>query len=155
VADERRKAFRFWADGYAQLHALHETVETSGLEASLLELIKLRASQVNRCAYCIDRHSKDARVRGETEQRLYALTAWRETKFFTDRERAALALTEAVTQVADNHAVLDSVVAEASAHFDRDEMSQLLYAIIAINAFNRLSITIGAPEPGSYEPPSG
>lgn len=152
--DERRKSFRFWTDGYSHLNGLHQAVVESGLEAPLLELIQLRASQVNGCAYCVDRHTKDARAAGETEQRLYALAVWRDTKFFTHRERAALALTEAVTRVADNHAALDSVVADASAIFDRDEMSRLLYAIIAINAFNRLSITIGAPEPGSYEPTS-
>jgi alkylhydroperoxidase family enzyme len=96
-------------------------------------------------------HSKDARAAGETEQRLYGLSAWRETPFFSDRERAALALTEAVTLVAQTHlppAVLD----EAAAVFAPDELTQVLYAIIEINAWNRLAITTGAPEPGSYEP---
>jgi AhpD family alkylhydroperoxidase len=144
--------FRFWTEGYEALHSLNESVKASGIELPLLELIKMRASQVNGCAYCIDMHSKDARAAGETEQRLYALGAWRETGFFTDRERAALALTEAITHVADGH-VPRAVLDEAAQHFSRDEMTRLVYAVIEINAWNRLAITTGAPEPGSYQPP--
>ena len=151
MPSERKRLFRFWADGFGALHRLSDLVKGSGLEPSLLELVKMRASQVHGCSYCVDMHSKDARLAGETEQRLYALSAWRETTFFTDRERAALALTEAVTLVAESH-VPRAVLDEAAAHFSPDELSRLLYAIIEINAFNRLAITVGAPEPGSYQP---
>lgn len=154
MLDERKKMFRFWADGYQVLQRLNETVKGSGLELSLLELVKMRASQINGCAYCIDMHSKDARAAGETEQRLYALNAWRETPFFSERERAALALTEAVTLVADTH-VPGEVIEEAAAQFTPDELTKLLYAIIEINAWNRLAITTAALEPGSYQPPTG
>jgi AhpD family alkylhydroperoxidase len=145
--------FRFWAEGYEALQRLNQIVKGSGLEPALLELVKMRASQINGCAFCIDMHSKDARAAGETEQRLYALNAWREAPFFTDRERAALALTEAVTLVAQTH-VPDSVVEEASSVFSPDELTKLVFAIIEINAWNRLAITTGSPEPGSYSPPT-
>ncbi len=108
---------------------------------------------MNGCAYCIDMHSKDARAIGETEQRLCALSAWRETPFFTERERAALALTEAITLVADTH-VPQAVLDGAATVFEREELSKLVYAVIEINAWNRLAITVGAPEPGSYQVPS-
>lgn len=143
--------FQFWTDGYQALQQLHLLVKDSGLEPSLLELVKMRASQINGCAYCIDMHSKDARAAGETEQRLYALSAWRETPFFSDRERAALALTEAVTLISGNER-LASAIDEAAASFDTQERTKLLYAIIEINAWNRLAITTGAPEPGTYRP---
>ena len=149
MSDDRTRRFRFWTDGYQALHRLGELVEASGLGASLLHLVRLRASQMNGCAYCIDRHAKDARAAGETEQRLYALSAWRETPFFTDRERAAFAVTEAVTFVADTHAS-EAVLDEAATQFTPEELSKLLYAVIEINAWNRLAITTGAPEPGSY-----
>ena len=151
MADTR--TFRFWKDGYDHLAALSATVKTSGLEAPLLELVKMRASQINGCAYCIDMHSKDARAAGETEQRLYALPAWRETTFYTDRERGALALTEAVTLIAGSHDT-HAVAEEASEHFSADEMSRLVYAIIEINAWNRLVLTTGSPAAGSYRPPT-
>ena len=127
-------------------------MKSSGLEPALLELVKMRASQINGCAYCIDMHSKDARAAGETEQRLYALNAWRETPFFGDRERAALALTEAVTLVAETQVPQD-VVDDAAAVFSPEELTKLVYAIIEINAWNRLAITVGAPSAGSYDPP--
>ncbi len=111
----------------------------------------MRASQINECAYCLDMHSKDARAAGETEQRLYALNAWRETPFYTDRERAALGLTEAVTLIAQTHAPLE-VIDEAASVFSSDELTKLVYAIIEINSWNRLAITTAAFEPGSYEP---
>ena len=151
MTDERKRLFRSWAEGYHALHSLSEVVKASGLEASLLELVKLRASQINGCAYCIDMHTKDARRDGETEQRLYALSAWRETPFFTERERAALAVTEAVTLVAETHVPRD-VLDEARASFSAEELTRLVYAVIEINAWNRLAITVGAPEPGSYQP---
>jgi AhpD family alkylhydroperoxidase len=152
VSGARKRVFRAWPDGYQALHHLSETVKASGLEPALLELVKMRASQINGCAFCIDMHSQDARAAGETEQRLYALSAWRETPFFSDRERGALAMTEAVTLVADSH-VPQAVVDEAAAVFSPEELTRLVYAIIEINAWNRLAITVGAPEPGSYRRP--
>jgi len=130
--------------------ALQREVETSGLEHSLMELVKIRASQINGCAYCLDMHTKDARLAGETEQRLYALSAWHETPFFTPRERAALEYTEAVTRVGDTH-VPDDLYARVSALFDEDEMVALTFAVVVINAWNRLAISFRVP-PGSYQP---
>ncbi len=137
----------------AAIHAmrgLEEYVRHSGLEPALLELVKLRASQINGCAYCIDMHTKDARARGETEQRLYALTAWRETPFFNDRERAALAWAEAVTEVADTH-VPDDVYEAARRHFSDKELVDLTLAVAAINSWNRLAISF-RKVPGTYQP---
>jgi AhpD family alkylhydroperoxidase len=153
VAASRKHLFRFWHEGYRALGQLGRAVRDSGLEAPLLELVKIRASQLNGCAYCVDRHATDARLQGESEQRLYALSAWRETPFFSPRERAALAMTEAVTLIATHPP--QAVVEEAASVFSPDELSRLLYAIIAINAFNRLAVTTGAPDPGSYRPAPG
>lgn len=130
--------------------SLEAAVRRSGLEPTLLELVKVRASQINGCAFCIDMHTKDARAHGETEQRLYALNAWRETPFFTDRERAALAWTEAVTLVSQGH-VPDSVYDEVRAQFDEKALVDLTWAIAAINAWNRMAISFRVV-PGSYEP---
>ena len=152
MSASRKAAFRNWPDGYKALQRLSVTVKQSGIDSVLLELVKMRASQINGCAYCVDMHSKDARAAGETEQRLYALSAWRETPFFTDRERAALALTEEVTLISEAQ-VRQPVIDEAAAVFAPAELTHLLYAIIEINAWNRLAITVGAPEPGSYQPP--
>lgn len=149
---DRSHATTHWTDGYASLQQLNQVVEASGLEATLIELVRMRASQINGCAYCIDRHAKDARAAGETEQRLYAVGAWRETAFFTERERAALALTEATTLVAEGN-VPSNVIEEAARHFLPTELSHLIYAVIEINAWNRLAITVGRPEPGSYRVP--
>jgi AhpD family alkylhydroperoxidase len=149
VSDRRKRQFRFWSEGYQALAALSQTVRGSGIDPALLELIKMRASQINGCAYCIDMHAKDARAAGETEQRLYALSAWRETPFFSARERAVLALTEAVTLVSESQ-VPQTVIDEAAAAFPPAELTQIVYAVIEINAWNRLAITTGAPEPGSY-----
>lgn len=121
------------------LFALGAQIEASSLEQPLLELVKMRASQINGCAYCLDMHSKDARAQGETEQRLYLLDAWRETSLYSERERAALAWTEAVTLVADGH-VPDDVYDEASNHFTEDELVALTLAVVAINGWNRLNI---------------
>ena len=129
---------------------LEKYVRSSGLEQSLLELVKFRASQINGCAYCIDMHTKDARAHGESEQRLYALTAWRETPFYTDRERAALAWTEAVTEVAQTH-VPDDVYELARQHFSEKELVDLTLAIVAINGWNRLAISLRMV-PGTYQP---
>jgi AhpD family alkylhydroperoxidase len=120
------------------------------IERPLLALVEIRASQINGCAYCIDMHTKDARLAGETEQRIYALNAWRETPFFTDRERAALEWTEAVTQVADTH-VPDEVYDRVAAHFNEADLVALTFAVIVINSWNRLSISF-RPTVGTYQP---
>lgn len=137
-------------DVYKAMSALQACASQSGLEASLLELVKTRASQINNCAYCLDMHTKDARAHGETEQRLYTLSAWRETPFFTERERAALAWTEALTSVAQTH-VPDDVYEAARKHFTEKELADLALAIIAINGWNRLSIAFRSV-PGTYQP---
>ncbi len=137
-------------DGIAAMRGLEAYVRGSGLEASLLELVKTRASQINGCAYCLDMHTKDARAGGETEQRLYTLSAWRETPFFTERERAALAWTEAVTQIADGP-VPDSVFALAREHFGEKELVDMTMAIVAINGWNRLSVAFKRVA-GTYQP---
>ena len=121
-----------------------------GLERPLIHLVKMRASQINGCAYCLDMHSKDARAEGETEQRLYALDAWRETPFYSARERAALAWTEAVTLIAQTHAP-DDVYREVRSQFSEQELADLTLAIVAINGWNRLAISFRA-EPGTYQP---
>ena len=130
--------------------SLARVIGDSGLERSLLELVKTRASQLNGCAYCIDMHTKDARANGETEQRLYALSAWRETPFFTSRERAALAWTEALTNIQQGHAP-DDVYELARTEFDEAELTRLTLAITQINAWKRIAIAFRA-EPGSYQP---
>ena len=124
----------------------------SKLDRPLFELVKIRASQINGCAYCLDMHTKDARRAGETEQRIYALSAWRETPFFSDRERAALEWTEHVTRVADTH-VPDEVYERAAAQFDEAELVALTMGVIVINSWNRLSISFRPPV-GSYQPPA-
>jgi len=132
------------------LYALEMFVKGSSLDHSLLELIKLRASQINGCAFCVDMHWKDARAAGETEERLYMLSAWEESTVYSDKERAALALTEAVTLVSQTH-IPDAVYEEAKKHFSDKELTNLIVAISTINAWNRLSITFRA-EPGKYQP---
>ncbi len=117
----------------------------------LRELVRIRASQLNGCAYCIDMHTKDARAIGETELRLYGLAAWRETPYFTARERAALAFTEAVTLVADTH-VRQEAYDEVAAEFSADEVAALLSLIVTINAWNALAVATRAWTPGSYQP---
>jgi AhpD family alkylhydroperoxidase len=136
-------------DLYRRMAALNSAVENCGLDHQLLELLKMRASQINGCAYCIDMHSKDARAMGETEQRLYALNAWREAPFYTERERAALALTEAVTLITDGH-VPDAVYEEACRVFGEKEVGQLVWAAAVINTWNRLAISARSV-PGSYQ----
>jgi AhpD family alkylhydroperoxidase len=135
---------------YQAMAGLEAYVRKSRLEPSLLELVKVRASLINGCAYCIDMHTKDARAKGETEQRLYATAAWRETPFFTDRERAALAWTEAITLINKDHAP-DSVYEEVRQHFSEEELVNLTLAIVAINGWNRLAIGFRAV-PGEYQP---
>lgn len=131
------------------MRQLSAEVRKSGLEASLLELVKIRASQINACAYCIDMHTKDARAAGETEQRIYALSAWRETPFFTDRERAALAWTESVTLLSETH-VPDDVYEQVRAVFEESELVALSFAIVVINGWNRLAVPFRSPV-GTYK----
>ena len=137
-------------EGVEGLSKLEGYVRKSGLEHSLLELVKLRASQLNGCAYCIDMHAKDARTNGESEQRLYGVSAWHEAPFYTDRERAALAWTESVTLLSENR-VSDEVYAEARKHFTEKELVDLTLAIVAINSWNRLSVSFRTLA-GSYQP---
>ncbi|MFF5369223.1 carboxymuconolactone decarboxylase family protein [Streptomyces sp. NPDC013187] len=131
-------------DVSAAMGSLHaaavSAAQDAKLEPELLELVRIRASQINGCAFCLDLHTRDAREQGETERRLHTLNAWRETPFFTERERAALALTEAVTLVHDGR-VPDAVYAEAAAVFDENQIAALIWAATVINAYNRIAIT--------------
>ena len=148
---EARFNFAKTAPGvYEAMEGLEKYLEQCGLEKRLMYLIQLRASQINGCAYCLDMHWKDLRASGEDEQRLYSLDAWRECPYYTDRERAALAWTEAVTLIAQGHAP-DAVYQEARSHFSEKELSDLTLAVAAINAWNRLSIA-SRIVPGGYQP---
>ncbi|MDQ0874292.1 AhpD family alkylhydroperoxidase [Paenibacillus sp. V4I3] len=129
---------------------LEEYVKKSGLDHKLWELIKIRASQINGCAFCLDMHTKDARAMGETEQRLYLLNAWREAPFYTESERAALALTEAVTRISDG-GVPQELYEQVRRHFDEEQFVDLLMAINGINSWNRMAISTGMV-PGEYQP---
>ncbi|MCW5980871.1 MAG: carboxymuconolactone decarboxylase family protein [Bryobacteraceae bacterium] len=147
----RIDATNYLTSGFAQaMLRLQREVDSSGVEPSLLELMKIRASQINGCAYCIDMHTKDARLRGETEQRIYALNAWRETPFFNDRERAALEWTEAVTRLDDGH-VPDELYERVRRVFTESELVALTFALVTINGWNRLSISFRVPA-GTYQP---
>jgi AhpD family alkylhydroperoxidase len=137
-------------DAFRAMLALEEYARSSGIDPMLLHLVKLRASYLNGCAYCVDMHSKEARASGETEQRIYAIAVWRETPFFTPRERAALAWTEAVTELG-REGVPDDVYAVARAQFEEAELVRLTMAIISINGWNRLSIAFRS-EVGGYQP---
>lgn len=141
--------FEHAPDAYQAMRRLDAAV-AAALDPTLFELIKLRASQINGCAYCIDMHTKDARAAGETDDRLALLPAWRETKLYTDEERAALALTEAITRIADGHVPPD-VEDRARAVFDEATYAHVVFAATVINAWNRLAITSHA-EPGHYQP---
>jgi AhpD family alkylhydroperoxidase len=127
---------------------LERQLSQSGLDSTLLDLVRIRASQINGCAYCLDMHSKDARANGETEQRLYGLNAWRETPYYSARERAALEWTEALTLVSDTHAP-DEVYERVRQQFSEDELVHLSLAIVAINGWNRLNIA-ARTVPGDY-----
>jgi AhpD family alkylhydroperoxidase len=129
---------------------LEKQIRRAGLDGKLLDLVRMRASQINGCAYCLDMHSKDARAAGETEQRLYGLEAWRETPYYSDRERAALEWTEALTLVAQTHAP-DDVYERVRTQFSEDELLHLTLAIVAINGWNRLNIA-ARTVPGGYVP---
>jgi AhpD family alkylhydroperoxidase len=132
------------------LFSLGAYLSKSPVEQSLLDLVAFRVSQINGCAYCLDMHSKDLRVHGETEQRLYMLDAWREAPLYTDRERAALAWAEAVTKLEKNK-VADDVYEEASQQFSEEELTDLTMAVIGINSWNRLNIAFRTPA-GDYSP---
>ena len=139
-------------DAYKAMSGLEGYLKKSGLEHKLLHMIKVRASQMNGCAYCLDMHWKDARALGETEQRLYGLDAWQESPYYTDRERAALAWTEAVTNLHDGH-VSDAVYDQVRSHFSEKELADLTWVIAAINAWNRVAIATRS-EAGKYTPPA-
>jgi AhpD family alkylhydroperoxidase len=138
-------------DAVKPLFALAEYIKNSGLEQNLIELVLMRVSQLNGCAYCLDMHSKDARAAGETEQRLYVLQAWREAPFYSARERAALAWSEAVTRLDPIHGVPDDVYEQARAQFSEAELIDLNMAVILINSWNRIAIP-SRSEPGNYKP---
>ena len=146
----RLRAAQAAPGAYRAMLALQEYVNATELEHSLLELVKVRASYMNGCAYCLDMHTKDARAAGETEQRLYAVPVWHETPFFTEREQAALAFTEAVTAIG-TAGVPDDLYARAREQFSELELVDLAMAIITINGWNRLSVTFRT-EVGSYVP---
>lgn len=138
-------------DAYKAMLTVETYVRRSELERSLLELVRTRVSQINGCAYCLDMHTKDARAADETEQRLYVLPAWREAPFYSDRERAALAWAEAITQIS-THGTADELYAEVRQHFDEKALVDLTLAIIAINGWNRLTITFRTLA-GTYQAP--
>ena len=147
--EHRLNPFKASPKGYQAMAALENFVTACGLERPLLELVKMRASQINGCAYCLDMHSKDARALGETEQRLYLLNAWRESPFYSERERAALEWTEAITLIAGHH-VSDDVYEIVAKQFSEEELANLTLAIATINSWNRLSIAFQVV-PGSYK----
>jgi len=138
-------------NGYAAMIGLERYIKSCGLEKPMVELMKMRASQINGCAFCLDMHWKDARAAGESEQRLYGLDAWQESPYYTERERAALLWTEAVTRVADGH-VPDEVYEKVKPHFGDKELVDLTIVVAAINAWNRLAISLRVP-PGMYPAP--
>jgi AhpD family alkylhydroperoxidase len=137
---------------YQAMLGLERFLHESSIEPKLLHLLKMRASQINGCAYCLDMHSKDARALGETEQRLYGLDAWREAPYYTDRERAALEWIEALTLVTEGH-VPDEVYERARREFSEREIVDLAILAVAINGWNRLAIAFRS-EAGSYQPPT-
>ncbi|WP_256646900.1 carboxymuconolactone decarboxylase family protein [Thermomonas paludicola] len=139
-------------EAFKAMLQLERQVHQSGLEASLLELVKSRASQLNGCAWCLDMHSKDARAQGETEQRVYLLPVWRDAPCYTERERAALAWTEAVTAMAGAQGVDDGIYDAARRHFDEKSLVDLTLAVIAINGWNRLNVAFRTPV-GDYVSP--
>jgi len=138
-------------EGYKAMLGLEHYLNSSSLEKKLLHLLKLRVSQINGCAFCLDMHWKDLQLEGENEQRMYSLDAWRETSYYTERERAALAWAEAVTNIREGH-VPDSVYEEARRHFNEQEIADLTLAVVAINGWNRVSIAFRVV-PGTYQPP--
>lgn len=150
MAKKRVDYYKVAPESIDGLLEIEKYVAKSGLDKTIFELVKTRASQINGCAYCIDMHTKDARNQGETEQRLYALSAWKETPFYTEKERAALAWTEALTLISQNE-VGDALYNEVKSHFDDKMMVALTMAIIAINGWNRLAISF-RNKVGDYKP---
>jgi len=146
---QRINAYAMGNKAVNALHGLGQSVTNSSLEQSLLELLYFRVSQINGCAFCLDIHSKNLRAKGETEQRLYLIDAWREAPFYSDKERSALAWAEALTLV-KGRLVPDEIFTEAKKHFSESELVDLTMAIIAINGYNRINIAFGA-EVGSYQ----
>lgn len=146
--EQRLNYLKLAPEAAKSLASLGTYLAGCGLEHALLELVKIRASQINGCAFCIDMHTKDARAAGETEMRIYSLSAWRETPFFTDRERAALAWTEAVTEIGGG--VSDELFAATRTQFSEKELVDLTWAVAAINAWNRIAISVRAV-PGVYQ----
>ena len=138
------------AGGYQAILGLEKYLQQCGLEEGLLHLVKLRVSQINGCAFCLDMHWKDLRALGEQEQRLYSLDAWRECPYYTDRERSALAWAEAVTRITDGHAS-DAAYEQTRAQLSEKEVSDLTFAVVTINAWNRLAIS-NRTVPGNYHP---
>jgi AhpD family alkylhydroperoxidase len=150
LAEPRLKYYQAAPDGYRTLRALQEYVNDCGLEPALIELVKLRASQINGCAFCVDMHWKDARAMGESEERLYMLSAWHEADIYSPRERAALLWTETLTLISETHAP-DDVWEQVRAEFTDKEVADLSFAIVTINAWNRLAVGFRQP-PGVYQP---
>jgi AhpD family alkylhydroperoxidase len=142
---------RLSPEGYKAMLGLEHYLSTSTVEKKLLHLVKLRVSQINGCAFCLDMHWKDLKVEGETDRRMYSLDAWRETSYYTDRERAALAWAEAVTNISDGHAP-DELFEAARQYFSEQELADLTLAVTAINGWNRISIAFRVV-PGTYQPP--
>ncbi|WP_433476001.1 carboxymuconolactone decarboxylase family protein [Spirillospora sp. CA-142024] len=134
------------ADGYKAMLALEAYINASGVPHRLLDLIRLRVSQINGCAYCVNMHARDAKKAGETDERLWSVAAWRESPFYTDEERAALALAEAATRISDNpDGVPDDVWNDAADHYDEESLAALVMTIAAINAWNRINVTLRNP----------
>jgi AhpD family alkylhydroperoxidase len=150
--DQRLDYKRASPDAFNAMRHVEQQVHRSGLDDALLELVKSRASQINGCAWCLDMHTKDARARGETEQRLYLLPVWRDAPCYSERDRAALAWTEAVTEIAATRDVPDDIYDEARRHFDEKALVDLTLAIIAINGWNRLNVAFRTTV-GSYVSP--
>jgi AhpD family alkylhydroperoxidase len=148
--ESRLNAFKAAPKAYEAMAALQGYVNSCGLEAPLMHLVKMRASQINGCAYCLDMHSKDARAAGETEQRIYLLDAWRECPFYSERERAALEWTEVLTKITERH-VPDAVYVQVKAQFSDEDLANLSMVIVTINSWNRLCIAFRV-EPGQYRP---
>ncbi len=137
--EQRMDLFTLEPEAYRAMRGLEDYIRGTGLDRKLYELIKIRASQINKCVYCLNMHTRDARKLGETEQRIYALSAWEEAPYFTPQERAALALTEAVTLVADTN-VPEAVYREAREHFSEHQVAHLIMAIVVINGWNRICV---------------
>src|SRR4051812_9213334 len=149
---EQRFSLNASPGAFKAMAGLEAYLRTCGLDHKLIHMIKLRASQINGCAYCIDMHWKDARAAGESEQRLYGLDAWREAPYYNDRERAAFEWTEALTNITASH-VPDTLYESVRGHFSEKELTDLTWAIAAINAWNRVAISFRS-EAGSYRPPT-